>query len=150
MAEEIFEQHNYECENIYDLNKHYININFSILNLNIRSLKLHFDELCVLLHSLDFSPSIIILTETQMKDVIPFYLTDYTIISSPCKHTGHDGISIFYHNSLKNIEFEILDFKTANVIKLSFLLNNHTYLLHAVYRSPSLNNSLFVKELNSI
>ena len=43
---------------------------FSILNLNIRSLNKHFDNLISLLNSLSFDFKIICLTETYCKDII--------------------------------------------------------------------------------
>lgn len=149
MSEENYIHENYKCKNPCELNHLFKNVNFSILNMNIRSIRKNFDELCVLINNLDFSPSVIVLTETQMKQVIPYNLPEYTTISSACKHTGHDGVTVFCHNTLKNVASEFIEFKTANAIKVTFCQNNYKYHILAIYRSPSLNDFLFVKELKS-
>ena len=79
---------------------------FSLLNLNIRSLSKNIDSLKSYLHSLKFSFKIICLTETwsvknETEKNSNLQLPNYTVIHQP-RDTGHagGGVCMFIHNSL--------------------------------------------------
>lgn len=142
--------HTQVCEDIMELNNYISegNTDFNMINLNIRSIRKHFDELCIFLNSLEFELNIIILTETQMRETIPYSIPGYKTFSLPSNHTSHDGLTIFYkEHKISDVLIDIPKFKYSNAIHLSFTLNNKTYSILAIYRSPSLDSKSFVTEL---
>ena len=80
--------------------------NFSILNLNFRSINKNFDNLKLLLHDLNHDFKIISLTETWLKSNeknFNYELNNYVSIHQPRKTHVGGGISIFIHKSINFI-----------------------------------------------
>lgn len=138
------------CNNVEDVNSLFNDTSFNILNMNIRSIRKHFDEFCILLNSFSFQIDFIALTETQLRESIPFYLPNYISISIPAKHTSHDGITIFYNvHSISNINIENPNFKFSNAIHATFTSRGKKYSILTAYRSPSLSTNLFTQEIKT-
>ena len=97
-----------KCEYL-DLNKFDFDnlnkINFDsliLIHINIRSLNKNFDELYDFLQILPFTPDVICLSESQIKDqpLINIEISDYTFTNtSPNGSAG--GVSMYIHNKLK-------------------------------------------------
>lgn len=67
----------------------------SIFLLNIRSLKLHFDELALFLSTQEFNFNIIILGKTWLQHDFKFNLSGYQIVNSIGTLNKSDGITTF-------------------------------------------------------
>lgn len=83
-----------------NLNNVYTNImnnnNLSIFTMNVRSIRLHFDELMLLLNTNSLNFDIIVLTETWLDYDFKFVLNGYQTINSIGKLNKSDGVTIFY------------------------------------------------------
>lgn len=140
----------YECDNIEDVNTLFNDTSFNVLNMNIRSIRKHFDEFCILLNTLSFQTDFIALTETQMRECVPFSLPNFTSFSIPARHTSHDGITIFYNtHSISNINIDSPNFKYSNAVHATFNAKGKKYSILTAYRSPSLSTNLFIHEIQN-
>jgi hypothetical protein len=130
-----------------DLQSNY-NTNLKIVHLNIRSLNKNFDELACFLSQLDFICDIVILTETQLKDFIPFNLPQYTFHYIPSNINNYDGIVVFIRNNvLHELKITHLELKHCNAASITFKILGKTFCITACYRSPKTNKHQFISEL---
>ena len=91
---------------------------FSVMHINIRSLKKNFEELKLLLFEMKFQFKIICVTETwcHIEDIKNFQLPNYTAIHQVrnSKNVG-GGVCIYIHNSLMIKQLEKLNTNTPDI-----------------------------------
>ena len=129
---------------------------FSILNLNIRSLSKNFNMLLALLKLSRIRYSIIVISETWLHDVDNslFNIPDYNHISlNRCNSMKGGGLRIYYHHSIKFIQ---IDSRLTGVhdshecLSCEFSLINKTKLhIVAIYRPPNKSLRSFMNEIKS-
>ena len=102
-----------ESKQLLSMSKH----DFSLLNINIRSLSKNFENFKLLLENLRFPFKIICITETWYQGDIEtnskFSIPGYKIIHQPRANSSHSqggGVCIFVHDSL--------NFKTLNYLSI--------------------------------
>jgi hypothetical protein len=111
------------CDSPHEINLLYKNNNkFKLFHHNIRGIRNFFDELIIILNSLDFQFDIIFLTETHLIANEPFNLHGYSCHLFNSYKSAFDGVAIFIKNS------SISDAKiekesricNANAVKIGF------------------------------
>lgn len=143
-------QKTYITSNSLELNTIYgTDTNFRILHHNIRGINKNFDEFTVLINELNFRLDIIILTETHLRQNVPFNLPGYTTYYFNALHSNSDGILILINTaSIKNANVEPEELlPSANAARITFSIDNESFSVIAVYRSPSTNVNSYIKEL---
>lgn len=127
------------------------NNNFTVMNLNIRSLNANFNKLEILVNQLNFNPSIICVTETwltQNKPVL-YSLDNYNFINKPgCNKAGGTGLFV-----LKHFQYNLLNDLDLNIsgcedVWIELNLNQHkTVVVGSIYRHPTRNTNEFQEKL---
>ncbi|KAF0706991.1 Reverse transcriptase domain-containing protein, partial [Aphis craccivora] len=112
----------------------------NIFSMNIRSINCNFDELVLMLSSMDDSFDILILSETWLLVDFNFVLNGYYNINSLGHINKSDGVTIF------SITHGIIT--ECNSIELVFDHNGKTLSIIGIYRSPNSNKDNFVIGLN--
>lgn len=127
----------------------------SFLNLNIRSLNKNLSKLEILLNQLNFSPTIIFVSETWLNHKKPFLfsLQGYNFIDRPCVEKNGGGVGIFIKN---NLQYNILSNFNLNVqgcediwLELSTSANKKI-TVSCIYRHPSYNLQPFQERFSNI
>jgi len=86
---------------IEDLSSHSFSINsINIFSMNIRSIKANFDELVLMLSTMNNSFDIIILSETWLTIDFNFVLNGYCTINSLGELNKCDGVTIFIKDNI--------------------------------------------------
>ena len=143
----------------YDSNKfntllNHNNDNFSILNLNIRSLTANIDILNAFLCSLNIKFDVLCLTESWLnsstKDLI--HMNNYNSVHSlrPFKRGG--GVSIFINNNISYKLIESCSLSLPYIESLFVILEyrGKRVIIATIYRPPNSNHDLFINKLNEI
>ena len=129
---------------------------FTIININIRSLKANFRKLALLLSHFEQQPDIIVLTETWLKSttpLCPFYIKNYNIISSPRptpKRGG--GVAIYIKTS---IQYTVITNPIPNhpnlceISSVEIHSSNSKNIINACCKPPGSNNNEFITYLTS-
>lgn len=141
-----------QCQNLKHVCSLFTNNdNFKIFHHNIRSLRKHFDEICIILNELNFCFDIIILTETHLLADEPFNIPGFSTHYFNSLHTAFDGMIVFINSErIKNAKIVREDsVSSANAATISFMIFDESYSVLALYRSPSTNTKLFIDELNA-
>ena len=132
----------------------FCNKSFSVIHINCRSLKKNLPAIIQFLCSINYSPSVIALTETWLCEEDEFLtsLPNYTLISLPRKSRRGGGVGFYVLNDLvfvvkrgMSISNDILESITVDIV--------HTFshiLITCIYRPPSTNVDLFNIELDSL
>lgn len=113
---------------------------FNIFNLNIRSLRKHFDELCVYLNGLSLTYNIIVLTEVWIKsgEEDRYQIAGYDMILQPRTENQSGGVVIYVDSGLQH-SHQLILCSTAEIIQIDFKVTfNNIYLditLFGVYRN---------------
>lgn len=129
--------------------------NFRIFNINIRSLRKHYDELVIYLHSLPFTYSIITLTEVWIKsgEEHRYQLPGYTMTFQPRPDNRAGGVVVYVDNRLQHTHSCYL-FPTSELINIVFSLsvdnNLIQFSLFAVYRQCKFTFSQFKNDFQTI
>ena len=115
---------------------------FSILHLNIQSIKINSENFKLFLSSLGFSVSVTCFSETWLDD---FDNSTYELPNSISKHQARSdhrggGVSIYIHNSLKfkersNISINNKDIESLMLEILSDKI--HSVLVNVLYKPPA-------------
>ena len=114
---------------------------FSILHLNIRSIKKNFENFKLFLSSLEFSFSVICFSETWLDDLdkstyeLPNYISKHQARSD--RRGG--GVSIYIHNSLKFKKRSDLSINNKDIHSLTleiFSDKKRNVLVNILYRQP--------------
>ena len=138
---EIIIQNISNCE-YYDINCTLVNGNSDdaliLLHVNIRSLQKNFDPLCELITLLNFTPQIICITETRIKDqpLINVAIPNYSFVhANSTSNAG--GVAVYLHCSLKYIlyhqQFCLSNSECMWIKVCSWFLK---FILGVVYRHP--------------
>ena len=125
-----------------------------VIYTNADSLTNKRDDLLLFLNSLDFKPSIIIITEVNSKVFCKmleseFYIVDYNIYSTNVGTTMGRGIIVYVHVSLVACQLHIsTSFQEGLLVKIK-QKEKHILTVGAFYRSPSssLINDAYLFEL---
>ena len=141
----------YNIENI--LTNDWLN-NFTILQLNIRSLPAHFNELLCTLRELPKQPDIIFLCETWLSDVSnSLYEIDGYSSFHEYRTTKNGGGVSLYINSLLNPKYNpdisVID-NNFEFLGTSLIINNKLFNILSCYRPPAGNVNSFIEKLYSI
>lgn len=112
------------------------NSNLKIFNMNIRSLAHNFDELLILMSSIQQNKfDIIILTETfQISSLDNFNIPDYNIYYNQGKINRNDGVVVYTKTNL-GAKADIVNHLDTNILRIKFEEENIKYGLSATYRS---------------
>ena len=109
----------------------------SILSVNVRSLKKHLNDLEALVHSLEFPPNVICLTETWLKEndvidslLLPGY-NNYTIKN---RNTLGRGVMIQIKDTISFLETHFTDMDDTLLITLQY--KKYIFKLATVYNPP--------------
>jgi exonuclease III len=151
--DDISQERDFSVTSVSDLNEIFVGggDGVMVMNFNVRSIAKHFDELCLLLSSLRFSCDIIVLTETQLTSEVPFHIPGYIFVSRISSHTTHDGLAIFYNcETISDVHWEFPCLNYSNGIVFRYTKGGKKHFLLANYRSPSLNISEYVNEIDSL
>jgi len=124
-------------------------ISFSLLALNIRSIRLHFDELALFLESNNCDFDVIVLSETWLAHDFKFILNGYQSLNSISKFNKSDGVTILIKEQVNLINVRDNIISNCNSLELKFKINNSMYTILGIYRSPNDNVDLFISELES-
>jgi hypothetical protein len=117
--------------------------NFSILNINIRSLNKNFENLKILLDEIKYDFKIICLTETWCKcgeTNYEFELNNYTSTHQARELNAGGGVSIYVHNSINFVLRNDLCVNETDCESLCIELVNNTErntIINTIYRPPS-------------
>ena len=109
-----------------------------LLHVNIRSLQKNFDLLCELITLLNFTPQIICITETRIKDqpLINVAIPNYSFVHANSTSTA-GGVAVYLHCSLKYILYHqqfCLSNSECKWIKVCSPFSK--FILEVVYRHP--------------
>ena len=115
---------------------------FSVLHLNIRSIKKNFDNFKKFLCSLDFTFSVICFSETWLDklDSFTYDLPNYTSIDQKRSDRKGGGVSIYIHNSLNFISRPDLSINCDDIESLTLETisdNTRNTLVNVLYRPPN-------------
>ena len=144
----------YYDSNEFNTNVNYNKDNFSLMNLNIRSISANIDTLNAFLSSLCIQFDILCFTESWLnsstKDLIHFNNYDSEHTLRPSRRGG--GVSIFIKNSISYQKLEScclsLPFIESLFIYLEF--RGKKIIIANIYRPPNSNNDLFIDKLNEL
>jgi len=115
--------------------------NISILSLNIRSIRAHFDELIA---SLD----ILFLSETWLCVNQNFSLNGYNYFSSLGILNKADGVCMFVSDFYTVVNVNIMVIPNCNSIKVTLSVGDDNIIVVGLYRSPS-ERGIFLSGLDS-
>lgn len=123
----------------------------SCLHINIRSSIKNFTKLLQIIHNCNFPLDVIVITEAGITNNIVnlFNIPGYNMYSQLRSNRKGGGIIIYVRNHLK---FTLTPRKTITFESLTGTLklnSNQDVVVCAVYRPPSSNKSIFVKELGA-
>ena len=131
---------------------------FSILHLNIRSIKIFFENFKLFLNSINFTFSVICLSETWWNDLATIQKSLFELPSYKSNHQARgdhksEGVSIYVHKSL---DFKIRPDLSINNVDIESLTieilsdNKRNMLVNALYRPPNGQIEPFEAFLNNI
>ena len=124
---------------------------FSILSLNIRSLRKNFNNLQALLHTLDYTFSVICVSETHLTDDEHkiYNLPGYDCLSVPRNQFG-GGVLIYYLSTMNCTLLPEISkiFNNFESLFISWSLNGAKYIIGNVYRPPGKSLNSFNQEFS--
>ena len=135
------------------------NYNLILLQLNIRGLLSHQDDLKLLLHQLqnkNTSIDIVLLCETFLnKKIEPLInIPGYTIITNNRKHNKGGGTAILIKNTLtyrRRKDLDIFDEKKIESVFIEILAKNNKHIVvGSMYRPPNNTDDTFVESILKI
>lgn len=122
----------------------------SLVQVNVRSLKKHWDELIVYLSDQMSNLDIIILTEINIRDILvtSFHLKGFQSLVLCRSERRGGGIMIFVKDKWRVDKIES-SFQHAEVMTLCIYNQEYTFTVGAVYRPPNANVNQFLLELKT-
>lgn len=120
----------------------------SILHINIRSIRKHWDQLCVYL-SRNVVTDVIVLTEVNVDATRQtcYDLDGYQKYALCRENRRGGGVFIYVKDAWICSRIDV-NFQNAEVIALSINKREETYILCGIYRPPSKDTNMFLKELS--
>ena len=117
-----------------------LNSPFTILSLNIRSLRKNFNNLLALIYTLDSPFTLIFISETCLTESehLAFPIPGYDCISEPRNQKG-GGNMLYFQNHLTCNKLTSLSavFNSFESLFVSISINNIDYIFGNVYRPPN-------------
>ena len=128
---------------------------FSILSINIRSIRKNFNLLLLLLQSIKHKYSIITLCETWLfeGEEEMYHIPGYKMYSISRAHTNRSGGLIIYaSDNLNTSPFESATFinESFDSLFIKIIIKNQEHSLGVIYRSPSVRISNFINHLDNM
>ena len=128
--------------------------NFSILNLNIRSIFANFDALNAFLSTLNIQFDVLSFSESWLNDSTRnlINLDGYHSLHSLRPVNRGGGISIFIKNCITTQKIESCCLSLPHIESLFVKLNhrNKKIIVAVIYKPPNANNNLFIEKLTEI
>lgn len=122
--------HTVTLDNLNTIQTHYVfNNTLSLFSLNIRSIRLHFDELTLYLNSHHFNFGIIVLSETWLLSDFKLNLQGYKTINSIGTLNKSDGITILIKENIKLSCINTTVLVNCNSIEINFQYYDKQYIL---------------------
>ena len=118
--------------------------------MNVRSLKKHIKDLEALIHSLEFPPNVICLTETWLtdNDDIDFFMVPgYNNYAIKNRSTHGGGVMIQIQDSMSLIETHPTELEETLLVSLQY--KKYRFKLATVYNPPRTNKLTFVEKLDN-
>lgn len=149
MSSNFFSLKTAEWENTAEChNKLSKNVNgLTILHLNIRSMDKHFEELIVLVNELKNIPDLIVCTETRNVNIDLYSITGYNAYYNDGNINKNDGVITYVKSNLKQ-EHKVETIGTCSINSITITKNQISYEVMGVYKSPSINEILFTREMD--
>ena len=120
--------------------------NFSIIHLNIRSVKKNFDEFLVYLELVKESIDIIVLSETWcVETVSDFNIPNFTAYHNESRFNQNDAVMVYIKNSL-SANVSTWHLTNTNLISFTLEINNKSIGFITSYRPPSLDTGTYITE----
>jgi len=128
------------------------NMNFHIVNLNIRSYNSNSDELFIFLNQLPVKPDVIILTETWFTSDSIEDLSGYNAFHTFREDRGGGGVSVFVKSKYSCSDLPNWTYVGPNmeICSAVIIMKNVRVVIHAIYRPPDRNVLLFNEEISAI
>ena len=117
-----------------------------LIHLNIRSINKNFSEFCVLLESFTTHFDVIVLTESWLDHNHGFDINGYNKFVKINKYNKCDGLVVYFRDNISPSEINI-EIDHCNSINFSFMKNDISFVLTAIYRSPKLCTNDFLESL---
>lgn len=127
------------------------NTTLNIMHLNIRSIRKNFDELLIFLNIFKLhNCDVIILSESwQIMSIKQFNIGGYTTYYNGGDYNQNDGTIIFIKSEINaDIELNKLPNSQVSMNSVKFTTNNIAYQIITLYRPPSTNIHLFLRDLD--
>ena len=121
----------------------------SILSVNVRSLKKHLNDLETLVHSLEFPPNVLCLTETWLTendDIDSLLVPGYNNYAIKNRNTHGGGVMIQIQDSISLLETHSTDMDETLLVSLQY--KKYRFKLATVYNPPRTNKMKFVEKLD--
>ena len=122
----------------------------SILNVNVRSLKKHLNDLEAFIHSLESPPNLICLTETWLTDnddIDSLLVPGYNIYAVKNRNTHGGGVTIQIQDSMSLLETHSTEMEETLLVSLQY--KKYRFELATVYNPPRTNKLKFVEKLDN-
>ncbi|KAL1446696.1 hypothetical protein WDU94_005602 [Cyamophila willieti] len=122
-----------------------------VLHINIRSVRLNWDLLCIKINNLLPVLDLLILTEVNLKEeeALVYQIRNYNQVNKCRILRNGGGVMVFYKSNLtiENINYS-LDEAENLILKVRHLERKVEFILMAVYRSPKRNLDRFLSDLS--
>ena len=125
---------------------------FSICNYNIRSFNANYDDFCSLLVSLQYSFSVIALTETRFCSVNGVDIEGYSGWHCGRSSGVGGGVSVYCDSKLRDQQLANFSFVSDSIEVCTVKVNifNRALIIVAVYRPPAASVTDFIDSLTNI
>lgn len=142
----------YDPDNFQKNNKYFHGIkkNIQIVHLNISSIRKHFDDLLIFLETFCLRDlDVIVLGETWTNNDLKNYnIPGFTSIHNNSENNRSDGVIVYIKNNIKfEVEHTRLQLSKVTVSYITFSIKNIKYRILPCYRSPNVNENLFLNDL---
>lgn len=145
-----------KCEYYTTLDNLQLNNNFSVIHLNMRSIKNKRDEFLDFLVRSKIQWDVICISETWLKeDIIKYFdIEEYNLFAS-CRQESEGGGTAIYvhtkHDVMERKDFESKEFETNFIqLKVATKLGVKSILVGEIYRPPNSNNNIFMSFMEKI
>lgn len=132
-----------------DLKKYAIDKDFTILQMNIRSILMNFAEFTLFLEHSTHKFDILILTETfQIDELELFHLSGYNCIYNEGKYNRNDGIVVYVREDIKHSSRIVMIGEIA-AIETDVGEKDQKVKITSIYKSPQIKIEIFNEEISN-
>jgi len=145
-----------KCDYYTDLDKTRFKGGFSILHMNVRSMKNKVDEIQNCITRSDIQWDIICISETWLKDdIVKYYKMDNYNLFASCRPVGEGGGTAIYVHTKHEVEerkdLESVEFETNFVqIKINIKSEVRNILVGEIYRPPNYASTNFLSYMEKV